>query len=138
LTYYNFQQLTEAQTALEQAIKVDPTSWSATEHLAISYYARRNYEDASVTFKKAIGLMNQAFDGDRFCVSNVSRTCDRLVEAYFTMGLSFYYLAECETESYPAFHKALVLKPDEPNALAGIQLCDDALATPTPTPKPKK
>ncbi len=134
-TYYNFEQLTEAQKALEKAVEIDPTSWSATEHLAIVYYARRNYEDSSATFKQAIKLMNQAFDGDHFCATTTSRQCDRLVEAYYTMGLTYYYLAECETESYPAFHKALVLKPDEPNALAGIKLCDDALATPTPGPK---
>lgn len=136
-TYYNFEKLVDAQKALEKAVEIDPKSWSATEHLAIVYYARRNYEDASVTFKKAIDLMNQAFDGDHFCVTAVTRTCDRLVEAYYTMGLAYYYLAECEAESYPAFHKALVLKPDEPNALAGIQLCNDALVTPTPKPKPK-
>jgi tetratricopeptide (TPR) repeat protein len=136
-TYYNFDKLTDAQQALEKAVSIDPTSWSATEHLAVTYYARRNYEDASVTFQKAIDLMNQAFDGDHYCVSAKSRACDRLVEAYFTMGLSYYYLAECETQSYPAFQKALVLRPDEPNAKFGIQLCNDALVTPAPTLNPK-
>lgn len=136
-TYYNFDRLTDAQQALEQAVSIDPNSWSAAEHLAVTYYARRNYEDASVTFKQAINLMNQAFDGDHFCVTSASRACDRLVEAYYTMGLSYYYLAQCETESYPAFQKALVLRPDEPNAKFGIQLCNDALVTPTSTLKPK-
>jgi tetratricopeptide (TPR) repeat protein len=136
-TYYNFDQLTEAQKALEQAVAIDPQSWSAAEHLAVTYYSRRNYEDASITFKTAIGLMNQSFDGDHYCVTSISRACDRLIEAYYTLGLSFYYLSQCETESYPAFQKALVLRPDEPNAKFGVQLCNDALITPTPTPKPK-
>lgn len=131
-TYYNLQDYRKAIEALEEAIKVDPNSWSAYDHLGIAYYSNRNYEGAAEVLPRAIELMNQTFDADRYCVNATSRACDRLVEAYYTLGLTNYYLAQCEV-SYPLFDKALALRPDEPNAREGIRLCREAeAATPTP------
>ncbi len=121
-TYYNVQDYRQAAETLEQAIRVDPDSWSATNHLGITYYSNRNYEGAAEILPRAIELMNEAFDADRYCVNATSRACDRLVEAYYTLGLANYYLCGCDT-SYRLFDRALALQPGEPNALEGIRLC---------------
>ncbi|HLF27368.1 MAG TPA: tetratricopeptide repeat protein [Anaerolineae bacterium] len=141
-TYHNVQDESQAIEALEQAIEVDPNSWSAHNHLGIAYYSNRNYEGAAGVLPRAIELMNETFDADRYCVNATSRACDRLVEAYYILGLTDYYLCNCE-ESYTLFDKALVLRPEEPIALEGIRLCreessdiceatQEATATPTP------
>lgn len=126
-TYYNFQDYRKATEVLEEAVRVDPSSWSAHNHLGIAYYSNRNYEGAVETLPRAIELMNEAFDADRYCVNATSRACDRLVEAYYILGLADFYLANCE-ESYRLFDKALALRPEEPNALEGIRLCREAEA----------
>jgi tetratricopeptide (TPR) repeat protein len=126
-TYYNFQDYRKATELLEEAVRVDPDSWSAYNHLGIAYYSNRNYEGAVEALPRAIELMNDAFDADRYCVNATSRACDRLIEAYYTLGLADFYLANCE-ESYRLFDKALALRPDEPNALEGIRLCREAEA----------
>ncbi|HEY4688103.1 MAG TPA: tetratricopeptide repeat protein [Anaerolineae bacterium] len=131
-TYYNVQDFPQAIEVLEEAIKIDPASWSAHNHLGIAYYSHRNYEGAAEVLPRAIELMNQAFDADRYCINATSRACDRLIEAYYTLGLADFYLAKCE-ESYILFDKALALRPEEPNALEGIRLCREAEAS-TPTP----
>ncbi len=139
-TYYNFRDLKQAAQALEEATRVDPNSWSAFNHLGITYYSNRNYEGAAEVLPQAIELMNETFDADRYCVQAASRACDRLVEAYYTLGLAKYYLCGCE-ESFVLFDKALVLRPEEPNALEGIRLCREetsptcpAAETATPAP----
>jgi tetratricopeptide (TPR) repeat protein len=138
-TYYNFQDYRQATETLEKAIAVDPNSWSAYNHLGIAYYSNRNYEGAAEALPRAIELMNETFDADRYCINAVSRACDRLVEAYYTLGLANYYLCGCDA-SYTLFNKALALRPEEPNALEGIRLCREEssetcnLAGPTPTP----
>jgi len=126
-TYYNFQDYRKAAEVLEEAVQVDPDSWSAVNHLGIAYYSNRNYEGAAEVLPRAIELMNEAFDADRYCVNATSRACDRLVEAYYILGLADFYLAHCE-ESYRLFDKALALRPEEPNALEGIRLCREAEA----------
>ena len=131
-TYYNTQDYRQAAEVLEKAIQVDPNSWSAYGHLGTTYYSNRNYEGAAEVLPRAIELMNETFDANRYCVNASSRACDRLVEAYYTLGLANFYLAKCE-ESYPLFDKALALRPDEPNATEGIRLCREAeAATPAP------
>jgi len=139
-TYYNAQDYRQAAETLEEAIGVDPNSWSAYNHLGITYYSNRNYEGAAETLPRAIELMNETFDADRYCVNATSRACDRLVEAYYTLGLANYYLCGCET-SLSLFDKALALRPEEPNALEGIRLCREETSptcpeaeTATPTP----
>jgi tetratricopeptide (TPR) repeat protein len=131
-TYYNVEDYGQATDVLEQAVKVDPNAWSAQAHLGIAYYSRRNYEAAAEALPRAIELMNQTFDADRHCLNATSRACDRLVEAYYTLGLTDYYLAKCE-ESYTLFDKVLRLRPQEPNATEGRRLCQEAESS---TPKP--
>jgi len=131
-TYYNVQDFRQAVETLEEAVRVDPNAWSAHNHLGIAHYSNRNYEAAAEALPRAIALMNETFDADRYCVNARSRACDRLVEAYYTLGLTNFYLAKCE-QSYPLFEKALTLRPDEPNAVEGIRLCREAeAATPAP------
>ncbi len=131
-TYYNVQDYRQAAETLEEAIAVDPNSWSAYDHLGVAHYSNRNYEGAAEALPRAIELMNETFDADRYCRNATSRACDRLVEAYYTLGLTNFYLARCE-ESYQLFDKALALRPEEPNALEGIRLCREAeAATPAP------
>lgn len=130
-SYYNAEDYRQAAETLEQAIQIAPDSWSAYSHLGISYYSNRNYEGATETLPRAIELMNKTFDAEHYCVQAQSRACDRLVEAYYTLGLSWYYREDCE-ESYRLFDRALELRPEEPNALEGIRLCDEALSETEP------
>lgn len=53
------------------------------------------------------------------------------IEHLYTLGLCYFYMARCE-EAYPLFEAALEINPEEENALEGIQLCQEAEATPTP------
>ena len=47
------------------------------------------------------------------------------IEYYYTLGLAYFYLAECE-KAYPLFDAALQINPEEANALEGIRLCRQA------------
>jgi tetratricopeptide (TPR) repeat protein len=137
-THYNTQDYRQAVDELEKAVQVDPNSWSAYGHLGTAYYSNRNYEGAAATLPRAIELMNETFDADRYCVNATSRACDRLIEAYYTLGLADYYLCRCD-QSEVLFNKALALRPDEPNALEGLRLCreessDTCREVETPTP----
>jgi len=136
-TYYTFDDLTQAQKALEKAIALDPESWLAQFHLALTYYARRNYEDAAPTFKTAIGLMNTTFDADHYCVTSTSRACERAAEAYTRLGLAYYFMddAQCASDAIPAFQRALVVRPGNSGAQEGLRLCGEAMKTSTPGPK---
>lgn len=49
------------------------------------------------------------------------------IEYFYTLGLAHFYMAECE-KSYPLFDAALAIDPEEPNALEGIRLCQEAEA----------
>jgi hypothetical protein len=44
------------------------------------------------------------------------------IEYYYTLGLAYFYLADCE-KAYPLFDAALQINPEEANALEGIRLC---------------
>ena len=46
------------------------------------------------------------------------------IEYFYTLGLSYFYMAECE-KSYPLFEAALQMDPDDANALDGIKLCQE-------------
>ncbi len=47
------------------------------------------------------------------------------IEYFYTLGLAYFYMAECD-KSYPLFDAALQIDPEEPNALEGIRLCQEA------------
>lgn len=55
------------------------------------------------------------------------------IEYYYTLGLCYFYMAECE-RAYPLFEAALRIDPQDPNALEGIRLCREAESTTTRTP----
>lgn len=144
-SHYQLEQYRDAQEILEQAVQVDPQAWSPRSHLAATYFARTNYEDAVTSFQQAIEMMNQDFDADHYCVTAKTRSCDRLVAAYTTMGMAYYYLAiaykdlsRCVNESMPALRKVLILRPDDPTAQTWMSYCAKELGTPVPnTPAPR-
>lgn len=131
-THYQMEQFRDAQEVLEKAVTVDPQAWSPRSHLAATYFARTNYEEAIISFDRAIELMNQTFDADHFCVTNQSRSCDRLVAAYTTLGYAHWQLGQCLDGAMAAFRKVLVLRPDDPTAQGGLNLCAKSLGTPVP------
>ncbi len=47
------------------------------------------------------------------------------IEYFYTLGLAYFYLAECE-KSYPLFDAALQIDPEDVNALEGVRLCQEA------------
>ncbi len=131
-THYQMEQYRDAQEVLEKAVAVDPEAWSPRSHLAATYFARTNYEDAITSFDRAIELMNQTFDADHFCVTNQSISCDRLVAAYTTLGYAHWQLGQCLDGAMAAFRRVLVLRPDDPTAQGGLNLCAKSLGTPVP------
>jgi tetratricopeptide (TPR) repeat protein len=44
------------------------------------------------------------------------------IEYYYTLGLAYYYLDQCE-KAYPLFDAALQIDPEDPNPIEGIRLC---------------
>jgi tetratricopeptide (TPR) repeat protein len=49
------------------------------------------------------------------------------IEYFYTLGLAYYYKAECE-KSYPLFAAALQIDPNDYSAREGIRLCQEAEA----------
>jgi tetratricopeptide (TPR) repeat protein len=47
------------------------------------------------------------------------------IEYFYTLGLAYFYMGECD-RSYPLFDAALQIDPEEPNALEGVRLCQEA------------
>jgi tetratricopeptide (TPR) repeat protein len=137
--HYTLDQYRDAQEVLEKATLVDPTAWSPRSHLAATYFQRTNYEDAITSFKQALQMMNETFDADHYCVTAKTRSCDRLVQAYITLGYAYRQLGQCEPLGFGAFRKALIIRPDNPGAQGGFNQCAEDLGTPvprTPTPRP--
>jgi tetratricopeptide (TPR) repeat protein len=138
-THYTLAEYRDAQEVLENATRVDPKAWSPRSHLAATYFQRANYEDAIDSFKQALQLMNDTFDADHYCVTAETRSCDRLVAAYTTLGYAYRQLGQCAPGGLGAFRKALIVRPDDPTAQGGYNLCAEDLGTPvpkTPTPRP--
>jgi tetratricopeptide (TPR) repeat protein len=138
-THWTLDQYRDAQEVLEKAVAVDPQAWSPRSHLAATYFARTNYEDAIESFKLALQLMNDTFDADHYCVTAKTPSCNRLVQAYSTLGYAYRQLGQCAQGGLGAFRKALIVRPDDPTAQGGYNLCAEDLGTPvprTPTPRP--
>ena len=138
-THYALDQYRDAQEVLENATRVDPKAWSPRSHLAATYFQRTNYEDAIDSFKQALQLMNDTFDADHYCVTAKTRSCERLIAAYTTLGYAYRQLGQCAQGGLGAFRKALIVRPDDPTAQGGYNLCAQDLGTPvprTPTPRP--
>lgn len=47
------------------------------------------------------------------------------IDTLYTLGLAYFYMAECE-KAYPLFDAALEIDPQDRNALEGIRMCDQA------------
>jgi Flp pilus assembly protein TadD len=138
-THYILEQYRDAQEVLENATRVDPQAWSPRSHLAATFFQRTNYESAIDSFKQALQMMNDKFDADHYCVTAQTRSCDRLVQAYSTLGYAYRQLGQCAQGGLGAFRKALIVRPDDPTAQGGYNLCAEDLGTPvprTPTPRP--
>jgi len=138
-THYTLDQYRDAQEVLENATRVDPKAWSPRSHLAATYFQRTQYEDAIESFKQALQLMNDTFDADHYCVTAKTRSCDRLIAAYTTLGYAYRLLGQCAQGGLGAFRRALVVRPDDPTAQGGYNLCSEDLGTlvpRTPTPRP--
>jgi tetratricopeptide (TPR) repeat protein len=137
--HYTLDQYRDAQEVLERATVLDPQAWSPRSHLAATYFQRTNYEAAVESFKQALQMMNDTFDADHYCVTAKTRSCDRLVQAYITLGYAYRQLGQCEPLGFGAFRKALIIRPDNPGAQGGFNQCAEDLGTPvprTPTPRP--
>jgi tetratricopeptide (TPR) repeat protein len=137
--HYQLDEYRDAQEVLENAVTVDPQAWSPRSHLAATYFQRTQYEDAIASFKQALDLMNQTFDADHYCVTAKRLSCDRLTQAYVTLGYSYRQLRQCAPSGLGAFRKALIIRPDNPGAQSGYNLCAEDLGTivpKTPTPRP--
>ncbi len=137
--HYQLDEYRDAQEVLEQAVTVDPQAWSPRSHLAATYFQRTQYEEAITSFKQALDLMNQTFDADHYCVTAQTLSCDRLTQAYITLGYAYRQLKQCAPSGLGAFRKALIIRPDNPGAQSGYNLCAEDLGTPvpkTPTPRP--
>jgi tetratricopeptide (TPR) repeat protein len=137
-TNYQMEQYRDAQEILEKAVTLDPQAWSPRSHLAATYFARTNYEEAINSFNIALDLMNKTFDADHFCVTAQTQACSRVVAAYTTLGYAHWQLGQCVDGAMAAFRKVLVLRPDDPTAQGGLNLCAKSLGTSVPdTPTPK-
>jgi tetratricopeptide (TPR) repeat protein len=137
--HYQLDEYRDAQEVLETAVKLDPQAWSPRSHLAATYFQRTQYEDAIASFKQALNLMNDTFDADHYCVTAKTPSCDRLVQAYITLGYAYFQLKQCAPSGLGAFRKALIIRPDNPGAQGGYNQCAEALGTlvpRTPTPRP--
>lgn len=138
-THYFLDQYRDAQEVLEKAVAVDPQAWSPRSHLAATYFQRTQYEDAIDSFKQALDLMNKTFDADHYCVTAKTPSCDRLVQAYITLGYAYFQLKQCAPSGLGAFRKALIVRSDDPTAQGGYNQCAEDLGTSiprTPTPRP--
>ncbi len=136
-THYALEQYRDAQEVLENATRVDPKAWSPRSHLAATYFQRTQYEEAIDSFKQALQLMNETFDADHYCVTAKTQSCNRLVQAYSTLGYAYRQLGQCAQGGLGAFRKALIVRPDDPTAQGGYNLCAKDLGTPVPmTPTP--
>ncbi|CAG0932989.1 hypothetical protein TFLX_02840 [Thermoflexales bacterium] len=137
--HYQLDQYRDAQEVLEKATQVDPQAWSPRSHLAATYFARTQYEDSIESFKLALQMMNDTFDADHYCVTAKTQSCNRLVQAYSTLGYAYRQLGQCAAGGLGAFRKALIVRPDDPVAQGGYNGCAEDLGTPvprTPTPRP--
>jgi tetratricopeptide (TPR) repeat protein len=138
-THYLLDQYRDAQEVLENATRVDPQAWSPRSHLAATYFQRTQYEETIESFKQALQLMNDTFDADHYCVTAKTASCNRLIAAYTTLGYAYRQLGQCAQGGLGAFRKALIVRPDDPTAQGGYNLCAEDLGTPvprTPTPRP--
>jgi len=108
-----------AANSFKQAIELRPDYPAAHCQLGLIYYQQRNWEGAIPELE--IGVEGY---GDLITYRNAF--------CYYTLGLSYFYLARCE-EAYPLFNQVLEAIPDNGPAEEGIRLCEEAEALETDT-----
>ena len=122
--YFTINEQELAAEYFKQAIELKPDYPSAHCQLGLILYRQRNWEGAIPELETSLeGYGDRVTYRNAFC--------------YYTLGLSYFYLARCE-DAYPLFDLVLEFFPDNPSALDGIRLCREAeaqdieIATPTP------
>lgn len=101
----------QAQRVLRRAVDKDPQNGAALAHLGITYYTRRNYEDASLVLKQAVDILGDA---------------ESHIDYYYHLGLAHIYKKpqECDL-AIPWLRKALEIDPNTPAALEGLRVCSE-------------
>jgi tetratricopeptide (TPR) repeat protein len=123
--YFTIGEREVAADYFKQAIEIRPEYPAAHCQLGLIYYQQRNWEGAIPELE--IGV--EAY-GDRITYRNAF--------CYYTLGLSYFYVARCE-EAYPLFDQVLEAIPDNAPAAEGIRLCREAETAgpePSSTPQP--
>lgn len=125
--YFTIGEREMAADYFSQAIEIKPEYPAAHCQLGLIYYQQRNWEGAIPELELGV----EAY-GDRITYRNAF--------CYYTLGLSYFYVARCE-EAYPLFDQVLEALPDNVPATEGIRLCRESEiaspeATPTTTPQP--
>jgi tetratricopeptide (TPR) repeat protein len=64
-------------------------------------------------------------DGELEAAFDSSRVSGPRIDYFYTLGLAHYFLDQCD-KAYPLFEAALQIDPEDPNALKGVQLCNQA------------
>ncbi len=122
--YFTIGEREMAADYFNQAIEIRPEYPAAHCQLGLIYYQQRNWEGAIPELE--IGV--EAY-GDRITYRNAF--------CYYTLGLSYFYVARCE-EAYPLFEQVLEAIPDNAPATDGIRLCQESeVASPEYTPTPQ-
>ena len=98
----------------KQAVEIRPDYPAAHCQLGLIYYQQRNWEGAIPELEMGVeGYGDLLTYRNAFC--------------YYTLGLSYFYLARCE-DAYPLFDQVLEAIPDNAPAEEGIRLCREAEA----------
>ncbi|MEN8097704.1 MAG: tetratricopeptide repeat protein [Chloroflexota bacterium] len=116
---YAYLAIGERELATEyfnQALEIRSDYPAAHCRLGLIYYQQRNWEGAVPELELGVeGYGDRVTYGNSFC--------------YYTLGLSYFYLARCE-DAYPLFDKVLEVIPDNAPSLDGIKLCREAESSP--------
>jgi tetratricopeptide (TPR) repeat protein len=98
-----------AVETLRRAIELDPTYGPALVHLGMAYYARRNYEDASLYLEQGLAIIGES----------------ARIEQVYTAGLAHIYKvpSECD-KAEPWLRRALEMHPGATPASEGLRLCN--------------
>ncbi len=112
--YFTIGERELAADYFKQAVELRPDYPAAHCQLGLIYYQQRNWEGA-------IPELETGVEGYGDLLSYRNAFC------YYTLGLSYFYVARCE-DAYPLFDQVLEALPDNAPAEEGIRLCREAEA----------
>lgn len=119
----------------QQAIKIDPSNANQHGNLAVIYYRLYKWPEAASELSLVVDGGKDP-DGIEVKPIELSASTPRIVEYYYTYGLTLVKLDRCG-EALPLFQKLLATVPEDEtavyNANEGIRLCSIAAGTPQPT-----